>query len=55
MKTYSIALIGGDGIGPEILRVGKKVTDVAAEVAGITWRWKANAANVKVQLQLYEN
>ncbi len=22
---------------------------------GITWRWKANAANVKVQLQLYEN
>lgn len=40
MKAYSIALIGGDGIGPEILREGKKVLDAAAEVAGITWRWK---------------
>lgn len=40
MKTYSIALIGGDGIGPEILREGKKVMDAAAEVTGITWRWK---------------
>ena len=40
MKTYSIALIGGDGIGPEILREGKKVMDAAAEVAGITWQWK---------------
>ena len=40
MSTYSVALIGGDGIGPEILREGKKVMDAAAEVAGITWRWK---------------
>jgi isocitrate/isopropylmalate dehydrogenase len=40
MKRYSIALIGGDGIGPEILREGKKVMDAAAEVAGITWQWK---------------
>jgi len=40
MSTYSIALIGGDGIGPEILREGKKVMDAAAEVAGITWQWK---------------
>jgi isocitrate/isopropylmalate dehydrogenase len=40
MKTYSIALIGGDGIGPEILREGKKVMDAAAEMTGITWQWK---------------
>jgi isocitrate/isopropylmalate dehydrogenase len=40
MKTYSIALIGGDGIGPEILREGKKVMDAAAEATGITWQWK---------------
>ena len=40
MKTYSVALIGGDGIGPEILREGKKVMDAAAEVTGITWQWK---------------
>ncbi|MCE5284076.1 MAG: isocitrate/isopropylmalate dehydrogenase family protein [Deltaproteobacteria bacterium] len=40
MNTYSVALIGGDGIGPEILREGKKVMDAAAEVAGITWKWK---------------
>ena len=36
MKTYSVALIHGDGIGPEVLREGKKVMDAAAEVAGIT-------------------
>ena len=40
MKTFSIALIPGDGIGPEILREGKKVMDAVAEVTGITWRWK---------------
>lgn len=40
MKTYSIALIEGDGIGSEILKEGKKVMDAAAEVAGITWQWK---------------
>ena len=40
MKTYSIALIGGDGIGPEILREGKKVLDAVGQVTGITWQWK---------------
>ena len=40
MKTYNVALIPGDGIGPEILREGKKVMDAAAEVTGITWQWK---------------
>jgi len=41
MKTYRVALIEGDGIGPEILREGKKVMDAAAEATGITWQWKA--------------
>lgn len=40
MKSYSVALIPGDGIGPEILREGKKVMDAAAELVGITWQWK---------------
>jgi isocitrate/isopropylmalate dehydrogenase len=40
VKTYSVALIPGDGIGPEVLREGKKVMDAAAKVAGITWQWK---------------
>jgi 3-isopropylmalate dehydrogenase len=40
MKTYRVALIPGDGIGPEILREGKKVMDAVAEVTGITWQWK---------------
>ena len=40
MTTYSVALIPGDGIGPEVLREGKKVMDAVAEVAGITWKWK---------------
>ena len=29
-----------NGIGPEVLREGRKVMDAAAEVAGITWQWK---------------
>jgi isocitrate/isopropylmalate dehydrogenase len=40
MATYSVALIPGDGIGPEILRAGRKVMDAAAEVTGINWQWK---------------
>jgi len=40
VKSYSVALIPGDGIGPEILREGKKVMDAAAGLAGITWQWK---------------
>jgi len=40
MRTYRVALIPGDGIGPEILREGKKVMDAVAEVAGIAWEWK---------------
>lgn len=31
MKTYEIALIGGDGTGPEVIREAVKVLDVAAQ------------------------
>ncbi|HID15791.1 MAG TPA: 3-isopropylmalate dehydrogenase, partial [Candidatus Atribacteria bacterium] len=31
---YKIALIPGDGIGPEIIREGKKVVDAAMDVMG---------------------
>ncbi|MCL2183611.1 MAG: isocitrate/isopropylmalate family dehydrogenase, partial [Chitinispirillia bacterium] len=30
MKSYNIALMGGDGTGPEVLREGVKVLDAAA-------------------------
>jgi len=39
VTTYNVALIPGDGIGPEVLREGKKVMDAVAQVAGITWKW----------------
>ncbi len=34
MKTYKIAVIAGDGIGPEVLAEGIKVLDRAAEIDG---------------------
>jgi 3-isopropylmalate dehydrogenase len=34
MKSYNIALIGGDGTGPEVLREGVKVVNAAAETYG---------------------
>jgi len=34
MKSYNIALMGGDGTGPEVLREGVKVLDVAAAKFG---------------------
>ena len=30
MKSYNIAVIGGDGTGPEVVREAVKVLDVAA-------------------------
>jgi 3-isopropylmalate dehydrogenase len=35
MKTYRIAVLPGDGIGPEIMREAKKVLAVVAERAGV--------------------
>ena len=34
MKTYDIAVIGGDGTGPEVVREARKVLDVAASKFG---------------------
>ena len=34
MTTYDIAVIGGDGIGPEVTREAMKVVDAAAEIYG---------------------
>jgi len=36
---YNIALIPGDGIGPEIIREGKKVIDVASNIYGVKINW----------------
>jgi len=35
MKTYQIGVIAGDGTGPEVIREGRKVLDVAAKKFGI--------------------
>lgn len=40
MKAYKIAFIPGDGIGPEVLREGRKVMEAVTEVAGIRFEWK---------------
>ncbi len=35
MKNYNIALMPGDGTGPEVLREGVKVLDAACEKFGV--------------------
>src|SRR6059036_962163 len=39
MKTYDIALIGGDGTGPEVAAEGVKVADTAANKFGFKINW----------------
>lgn len=36
---YNLALIPGDGIGPEIIREGKKVIEAASKIYGIKINW----------------
>ncbi|MGK0220358.1 MAG: 3-isopropylmalate dehydrogenase [Planctomycetota bacterium] len=38
MSTYDIAIIGGDGIGPEVTKEAFKVADAAAEVFGFSMK-----------------
>lgn len=38
-KTYHIAVIGGDGTGPEVIREGIKVLDAAAQKSGFKIDW----------------
>lgn len=39
MKTHTIPVIPGDGIGPEIIAEGIKVLEAAAEVHGFRFEW----------------
>ena len=39
MKTYNIALIGGDGTGPEVAAEGVKVSEAAAKKFGFNINW----------------
>jgi 3-isopropylmalate dehydrogenase len=39
MKTHSIAVLGGDGTGPEVVREGIKVAEVAAKKFGFKLDW----------------
>jgi 3-isopropylmalate dehydrogenase len=39
MKTHKIALLPGDGIGPEIIAEGKKVIDAVSEKEGFNIKW----------------
>ena len=47
MKSYTIALMPGDGIGPEIIAEGVKVIDKAGELFGfkVDWRKYDNGAD----------
>jgi len=38
MKSYNIGIIPGDGIGPEVLREGRKVLDAVAAAEGFTYK-----------------
>ena len=40
-KTHRIALLGGDGTGPEVALEGKKVIDVAAQRFGFKLDWES--------------
>ncbi len=40
-KTYKLALLGGDGTGPEVAAEAKKVIDVAAQRFGFKTDWTA--------------
>jgi 3-isopropylmalate dehydrogenase len=35
-KSYNIAVIGGDGTGPEVVREGRKVLEAAASKHGFS-------------------
>ncbi|MDV0445814.1 D-malate dehydrogenase [decarboxylating] [Methanimicrococcus sp. At1] len=39
MTQYKVPVIGGDGIGPEIVREGQKVLDAAGEIFGFDIDW----------------
>jgi 3-isopropylmalate dehydrogenase len=39
MNNYNIALIPGDGIGPEVIREGKKILEVASKQQGVQINW----------------
>ena len=36
-KSFNLAVIGGDGIGPEVVGEGLKVLDVVAAKYGVTF------------------
>ncbi len=40
-KTYNLALLGGDGTGPEVANEAKKVLDVAAKRFGFKLAWES--------------
>ncbi|MEM1994286.1 MAG: isocitrate/isopropylmalate dehydrogenase family protein [Nitrososphaerales archaeon] len=39
MATYRVAVIPGDGVGPEVIREGKKVLDAVSEVDSFEIEW----------------
>jgi len=38
MKSYDIGVLGGDGIGPEVMREGLKVLEAAADLEGFDYK-----------------
>jgi 3-isopropylmalate dehydrogenase len=52
--VYRVAAIGGDGIGPEIIREGKKVLDAAGERFGFDIAWDDFAIGAERYLETGE-
>lgn len=40
MSKHTIAVIPGDGIGPEVIAQARKVLEAAGQVAAIDWEWR---------------
>lgn len=40
MTAYTVTLLSGDGIGPEIIAVAKAVLEAVAQQEGFTWQWQ---------------
>jgi len=38
-KSYNIAVLGGDGTGPEVIKEGIKVVETVAKKSGFTINW----------------
>ncbi|MHB8991777.1 MAG: isocitrate/isopropylmalate dehydrogenase family protein [Chloroflexota bacterium] len=51
MSKHVIAVMSGDGIGPEVVGEAQKVLEAAGQVAGIQWEWREILVNAERALK----